>query len=122
MWVTYTVAAGCCHLTQSSDTHLIQYNSDGKHCKYIASSPAGRRSTATTAHPPPASVAAARAAANDAAGKLGITGIQTVMGNLEDIQFETEAEDLYDSVDGLKDAMESDTVSSMFLQARCRPY
>ena len=83
----------------------------------IASSPVGRRSTETTAHPPPASVAAARAAANEAFGKLGLTGIQTVMGNLEDIQFETEAEDVYDSVDGLQDAMSNDTVSSSQVQA-----
>ena len=83
----------------------------------LASSPAGRRSTQTGMHPPSASVAAARAAANEAAGKLGLTGIQTVMGNLEDIQFETKAEDLYDSVDGLKDTMERDTVSSSQVQA-----
>ena len=40
------------------------------------------------------------------------------MGNLKDIQFEVGAEDLYDSVDGLKDAyaMESDTVSSSQVQ------
>ena len=43
----------------------------------VASSPAGRRSTETTMHPPPESVAAARVAANEAAGKLGLTGIQT---------------------------------------------
>ena len=43
----------------------------------LASSPAGRRSTQTDMHPPSASVAAARAAANEAAGKLGLTGIQT---------------------------------------------
>ena len=98
MWVTYTVAADCCHLRQSSDTHLIQYNSDGKRSKLAC----GRRSTETTMHPPPASVAAAQAAANEAAGKPGLTGIQISMGNPEDIQFETEAEDVYDSVDGLK--------------------
>ena len=51
------------------------------------SSPAGRRSTATGMHPPTASVAAAHAAANEAAGKQGLEAVQTVMGNLEDIQF-----------------------------------
>ena len=39
------------------------------------------------------------------------------MGNLEGIQFEADAEDFYDSVDGLKDAMENDTVSSSQVQA-----
>ena len=63
-------------------------------------------------HLPTASVAAAHAAANEAAGKQGLDAVQTVMGNLEDIQFEADAEDYYDSVVGLKDAMESDTVSS----------
>ena len=82
-----------------------------------ATSPAGRQSIATTARPAPASVAAARAAANEAAGKMGLTGIETVMGNPEDIQFEVEAEDLYDSVDGLQDAMSNDTVSSSQVQA-----
>ena len=83
----------------------------------LASSPAGRPSTQTGMHPPSANVAAARAVANKSAGKLGLTGIQTVMGNLEDIQFETEAEDVYDSVDGLQDAMSNDTVSSSQVQA-----
>ena len=68
-------------------------------------------------HPPTACIAAARAAANEAQGKQGLDTVQTVMGNLEDIQFETEAEDFCDSVDGLKDAMESDTVSSSQVQA-----
>ena len=36
---------------------------------------------------------------------------------LKEIQFEAEAEDFYDSVDGLKAAMESDTVSSSQVQA-----
>lgn len=59
----------------------------------------------------------ARAAANESAGKPGLSGIQTAMGNLEGIQFETEAADLYDSVGGLKEAIENDSVSSSQVQA-----
>ena len=81
------------------------------------SSPAGRRSTVTGMHPPTVQVAAAHAAAHEAAGKQGLETVQTGMGNLEEIQFEAEAEDFYDSVDGLKAAMESDTVSSSQVQA-----
>ena len=54
---------------------LISFNATSMDS--IASSPAGRRSTEATMHPPLASVAAARAATNEAAGKLGLTGIQT---------------------------------------------
>ena len=81
------------------------------------SSPAGRRSTATGMHPPTASVAAAHAAANEAAGKQGLETVQTVVGNLEDIQFGEDAADFYDSISGLKTAMENDSVSSSQVQA-----
>ena len=81
------------------------------------SSPAGRRSTRTGMHPPTASVAMAHAAANEAAGEQGLEAVQTVMSNLEDIQFKADAEDFYDSVDGLKAAMDSDSVSSSQVQA-----
>ena len=59
----------------------------------------------------------ARATANEPPGKQGLTGIQTVIGNLEGLQFETEAEDLYASVGGLKEAMANDSVSSSQVQA-----
>ena len=80
-------------------------------------SPASRQSTATGIHPPTVSVAAARAAANEAAGKEGLEQVQTVMGNLEDISFSGDAADFYDSISGLKTAMENDSVSSSQVQA-----
>ena len=81
------------------------------------SSPAGRHSTGTAMHPPTASIPAAHAAANEAAGKRGLENVQTVMGNLEEIQFGEDPADFYDSVDGLEESMKNDTVSSSQVQA-----
>ena len=80
-------------------------------------SPAGSQSTGTATHPPTAAVAAARASANEAAGKAGLEAVQTVMGNLEDLNFTEDPKDFYDSISGLKDAMENDSVSSSQVQA-----